>query len=178
MEFRDRKKIAYDWDNEEIEKAEDIVQPAPSIIAHPGIPAEIPGVELETDREMIVDAIEKAPKSDLATRAAAARENANFLRDPGVAASKITGVIKQKKKEVIVIDDDSSDEDDGYDTGDSYAGIPYMVKREYDTSDDEDEDEDIDISTHEVEEDEDIDIEVERLLPPHLRPVPALGRGQ
>ena len=92
-----------------------------------------------------------------------------------MAASKITGVIKQKKREVIVIDDDSSDEDDGYDTDNTYADMPYMVKPEYDTSNHEDEDEDIDIGTPEVEEDE--DIQVKRILPPHLRSVPALGRG-
>ena len=85
--------------------------------------------ELESDREAIVDAITTAPKSDLVTRAAAARANAIFLQDPGVAASKITGVIKQKKREVIVIDDDSSNADDGYDTDDAYADMPYMAKQ-------------------------------------------------
>ena len=132
-------------------------------------------MELESNSDEVTAAIEAVPKSDLATRAAAARANANFSQDPGVAASKIRGVIKQNETEVIVIDDDSGDEDDGYDTDDTDADMPHMVKRDYDSSDDEDDDdEDDDIGTQKVED----EIEVEQVLPHHLRSVRKLGRGQ
>ena len=58
---------------------------------------------------------------------------------------KITGVMKKKKTPVILIDDDDSgNEDDGYDTDNSDAGMSKMVKREYDSSDDEGDDKEYD----------------------------------
>ena len=51
LEFLNRNKVRYDWDNEEIEEEEALVEPPPA--AHPGILAEIPGVELEADRKML-----------------------------------------------------------------------------------------------------------------------------
>ena len=49
LEFRVWKKVKYDWDNEEIMESEALVEP-PGTAAHPGTLAEIPGVELESDR--------------------------------------------------------------------------------------------------------------------------------
>ena len=63
---------------------------------------------MESDREVGMTAIEVAPVSDLATRAAAAHSNGNFMQNPGVPVRKITGVTKKKKTPVIVIDDDDS----------------------------------------------------------------------
>ena len=106
MEFRDRNKARYDWDNEEIEEAEDIVEP-PSTASHPGTLAEIPGVELESDHEDNTTAVEAVPTPDLAARAAAARANSNYAQSPGVPVRKITGVDKQRETDVIVVDDDT-----------------------------------------------------------------------
>ena len=50
LEFRDRNKVKYDWDNEEIMENKALVEPS-STVVHAGTLAEIPGVELESDRE-------------------------------------------------------------------------------------------------------------------------------
>ena len=71
---------------------------------------------------------------------------------------KITGVIKERKTPVIVIGDNSGDEDDGYNTDDTNAGMPKMVKRGYNSSDDEGDDEEDDVSPQEDDKEE---IEVE-----------------
>ena len=90
---------------------------------------------------------------------------------------KITGVIKKRKTPIIVIDDNNSgNEDDGYDTDNSDAGMPKMVKRKYDSSDDKSDDKEDDVSPQEEEEEEEEEIKVDaksgELLPVHL-----LGRG-
>ena len=56
---------------------------------------------------------------------------------------------KKKTPAIAINDDDSGDEDDGYDTDDSNAGMPKMVKREYDNSDDESDDEEDAVSPQE-----------------------------
>ena len=62
----------------------------PGTAAHPGILAEIPGMELEADREDgTTTAIEAVPKPDLATGAAAAQANANLAQNPRVPVRKI-----------------------------------------------------------------------------------------
>ena len=66
LEFFNRNKVKYDWDNEEIEESKALVEP-PSTAAHPGILAEIPGVELEADRNGTTTAVEAVPKPDLAS---------------------------------------------------------------------------------------------------------------
>ena len=49
LEFLDRKKARFDWDNEDIEEDEGLVEPDPNLTTHPGILAEIPGVMTESD---------------------------------------------------------------------------------------------------------------------------------
>ena len=72
LEFRDRKKLRYDWDNKEIEEDDPLVE-NPLTAIHPGILEEIPGVELEADCEDInTSAIEAIPEPDLVARADAA----------------------------------------------------------------------------------------------------------
>ena len=127
-------------------------------------------MELESNCEEVTIAIEVVSKSD-----AAACANAIFLQNPRVTASKITGVIKQKKKTPVIVIDDDNSEEEGYDTDDSNAYVPSLVKREYDSSDGEDEDKDVEFGTQDVEEEE---FEVEQILPHDQRLVPALGRGQ
>ena len=84
MEFLDGKKTTFDWDNEDIEEDEGLDEHNPSPAIHPGLLAEIPGVMMESDCEVASTAIEAAPVPNLATRAAAARSNANFTQNPGV----------------------------------------------------------------------------------------------
>ena len=67
LEFCDRKKLRYDWDNKEIEEDDPHVG-NPLTAVHPGILEEIPGVELEADREDInTSAIEAVPGPDCDT---------------------------------------------------------------------------------------------------------------
>ena len=63
----------------------------PITAVHPGILEEIPGVELEADREDInTSAIEAVPEPDLAARADAVRLNENLMeKEPGVPLQKI-----------------------------------------------------------------------------------------
>ena len=120
LEFRDRKKLRYNWDNKEIEENDPLVE-NPITAVHPCILEEIPGVELEADREDInTSAIEAISEPSLEARADAARLNANLTeKEPGVPLKKIAGV--NNNNDVIVIDDDSSDSDvdDGYNTDDT-----------------------------------------------------------
>ena len=67
LEFLDRKKTKFDWDNEDIEEDEGLVEPDPNPTTHPGILVEIPGVVMESDREVATTAIAAAPVPDLAT---------------------------------------------------------------------------------------------------------------
>ena len=126
----------------------------PITAVHPGVLEEIPGVELEADREDInTSAIEAVSEPSLAARADAVRLNENLTeKKPGVPLRKIAGV--NKKNDVIVIVNDSSDldVDDGYNTDDTEEGTPKMQKAEYDNSDDKDDaDDDEDVSPDEDE---------------------------
>ena len=67
MEFLDRKKAKFDWDNEEIEEDEGLVEPHPNPATHPGILAEIPGVMMESDCDDVTTAIEAVPVPALAS---------------------------------------------------------------------------------------------------------------
>jgi len=168
LEFRDRNKVKYDWDNEEIMESKALVEP-PRTVAHAGTLAEIPGVELESDREETTSALEAVPEPDLATRAAAARANSNLARKPGVPVRKITGVVRKPETDVIVVDDDDSDEEDGYDTD---AGMPKMAPPEYDSSDDESDEEDDDDDVGPTVPEEEIEVETNT-----IPQVQELGRG-
>ena len=67
MEFLDRKKAKFNWDNQDIEEDEGLDEPDPNPVTHSGILAEIPGVMMESDREVATTAIEAAPALDLTT---------------------------------------------------------------------------------------------------------------
>ena len=77
LDFVNRIGEAYDWANESLDLDCDyLVQPDST--AHPSIPAEIPGVELESDYEEITSAVEDKVPPTLGDRAAAARRNASI----------------------------------------------------------------------------------------------------
>ena len=57
LEFLDRKKARFDWDNEVIEEDEGLVEPDSNPATHPGILAKNPGVMLESDQEIDTTAI-------------------------------------------------------------------------------------------------------------------------
>ena len=90
LESLDRNKANFDWDNDDLEENEGLVESNPT--THPGILAEIPGVAIESDSAVDTSAIEEVPVPDRAARAAAARANANFAMSPGVLENKIRGV--------------------------------------------------------------------------------------
>ena len=141
FEFRNRKNEEYGWDNEDLDVGTDIVD---RDNPHPSIPAEIPGVELESDYESVVEAVQPAPIPSAATRAAATRANSDIGGTAGVAPAKIPGV-----DDVTEDAESSDDEDDGQD-GDpkSPMGLPKLVKskQDGDSSDSESNSDDEDFS--------------------------------
>ena len=61
LEFLDIKKAKFDWDDEDIEVDEDLVEPDSNPATHPGILAEISGVVMESDSEIATTNIEAVP---------------------------------------------------------------------------------------------------------------------
>ena len=68
VEFANRAKQAYEWDNGELDET-----PAGEELVHPDIPAEIPGVELERESDA---AVQPDPSPSLTARMTRARANA------------------------------------------------------------------------------------------------------
>ena len=131
LKFLNRHKAKFDWDNDDLE--EDIGLVEPSHAAHPGILAEVPGVELESDSDDVTTAIQAVPTPSLADRAKSARENANLGSSTGVPNAKVRGVYET---EVVTIDEERDEEEDA----------PPLVRPEdndSDSSDSEDEDDDL-----------------------------------
>jgi len=95
LQFLNWHKEKFDWDNEDLEIEEGLVEDE----AHPDLPAEIPGVPLESDFES--DVIEQPEIRELDIAIAAAR-NAN-LADSSNDPIEITGV-----NPPVVIDDNGS----------------------------------------------------------------------
>ena len=88
LEFLDRRKAKFDWENEDIEEDEGLVEPDLNPITYPGILAEIPGVIMESGQEIATTDIEVVPVHDRVNQVAAARLNANFAQNPGVPLRK------------------------------------------------------------------------------------------
>ena len=95
LQFLNWHKEKFDWDNEDLEIEEGLVEDE----AHLDLPAEIPGVPLESDFES--DVIEQPEIGELDIAIAVAR-NAN-LADSSNDPIEITGV-----NSPVVIDDDGS----------------------------------------------------------------------
>ena len=77
LQFLNRHREKYDWDNDKMEIDEGLGEDE----AHPDLPAEIPGVPLESDFES--NLIEQTEVSELDIAMAAAR-NANLSNTPDV----------------------------------------------------------------------------------------------
>ena len=97
LAFLNRQKEKYDWDNEELEDAGLIEDTGE--VAHAEIPAEIPGVELESDRvDAVTDSDEPVAPSEpsLCQRAKRVRDRFNSSSAPGtgVPNGKTAGVEK------------------------------------------------------------------------------------
>ena len=125
LAFLNRQKEKYDWDNGELEYTGLIEDTGK--VAHAEIPAEIPGVELESDR---VDAVKDddepvAPsKPSLCQRAKRIRDRFNSSSAPGtgVLNGKTTGVEKTGVTSDETSDYDSDDDSDWDPKQDSHAG--------------------------------------------------------
>ena len=81
-------------------------------------------------------------------------------------------MVKKKKTPVIVIDVDSGNKDDGYDTDGTDTGMPKMVKREYDSSDDKEDD-----ASPQEDDKEEIEIMANSGKIPPVSTVSPSGRG-
>jgi hypothetical protein len=102
LQFLNRHKEKFDWDNDDLDISPDLVQPA-----HPtdAIPAEMQGVPFEED---LIDAAVAPPlQPSLAQQAAAALANANLLPIPN--GHEIAGV---HNDETAVVSDDEGDLED------------------------------------------------------------------
>ena len=101
LEFLDRSKNRYEWDNEEFHEEE---EPLPQEeLTNPNILAEIPGVDLEADLEGDgCEVVQDEPEPTHAEQADAAAANAN-LRGHDQADPEITGV----QDDVLVDDSDN-----------------------------------------------------------------------
>jgi hypothetical protein len=102
FEFLNRHKEKYDWDNEELEIEEGLVEED----SYPDLLAEISGVRLESDYESD-DVVEVPQITELEIAAQAAR-NAN-LAEPREGSDKFTGV---NLPPPILIEDDDEDVED------------------------------------------------------------------
>ena len=80
LEFLDRNKAKFDWDNGDLEEDEGLVESYR--VTHPGIIAEIPGMAIESNSSVGTSAIEAVPVPDRSARAAAPRANANVVAIP------------------------------------------------------------------------------------------------
>ena len=83
MEFLTRSKLKFDWDNEELSENVGLVEEEQ--LVHPEIPAEIPGVEMESDYEREgMGPVQEEPAPSPAELAAAAMRNAGLEETTGV----------------------------------------------------------------------------------------------
>ena len=101
LEFLNRRKEKFDWDNDETE-ADDLVEDE---VIYPEIPAEFPG--LLFDRGVSDDVVEVEPELSDAQLALAAAVNADIVE---VNTTGVPSLID----EVIIDDDDDENDDDGH----------------------------------------------------------------
>ena len=98
LEFLNRLKQRYDWDNDDLEDDEGLVEEEEQ--AHPNIPAQLPGIELEAEQPGETQAVQEDFTTDAEIMHAAA-VNAGIDH-------KTTGV-SSAVDEVIVIEEDDDD---------------------------------------------------------------------
>ena len=113
LEFLNRIKSKYDWDNDDIvDDEEGLVDPEPTHTRHHGILSEIPRVDLESDEadesenkteNPIVPAVPVLP--DWSDRANAARDNSNLISTAGVVDEQIPRVNMYHEVDTDVEDD-------------------------------------------------------------------------
>ena len=94
LEFWDRLKQKYDWDNDDLDVSEGKVEVAHEEV-YPHIPTEIQGVQLESDIRPYDGAVQHAPVPSMSRIAAAARENAGL--PPTTMVLENTGVAPRNK---------------------------------------------------------------------------------
>ena len=77
LEFWDRLKQKYDWENEDLDVSESKVEVEPEEV-YPNIPAEIPGVRFKSNMLPNNRAVQQEPVPLMSKIAAAARANAGL----------------------------------------------------------------------------------------------------
>ena len=77
LEFWDPLKQKFDWDNDDLDVSEGKVE-ATHREFYPHIPAEIPGVRLESDLRPDEGTVQRSPVPSMSRIAAAARANSGF----------------------------------------------------------------------------------------------------
>ena len=125
VEFLNRSREQFSWENKELDEEVGLVEDE---AVHPEIPAEIPGVELESDYEDTDGAVQDEPAPAFTDLQAAAAANADLARPTGVRPAQITGV--RPAAAVLDLTDDlspskthppkvESPRDSDYESGDS-----------------------------------------------------------
>ena len=120
LKFLNRNRQKYDWDNDELNDEEGLVEPEPT---HPELTAEMPGIEIESEQIEPSDAVveEEYSESELA---AAAAENAEIE-----IGGNPTNIIDETENvpeasDVIEGEDVFYDDDEVPDEGVHDAGVP------------------------------------------------------
>ena len=108
LEFWDRMKNKYDWDNEDLDVSDVKVEIKP-VNAYSHITLEIPGVFLEYDLQPDEGAVQENPISTMSYLAAAAWENAGLATTPQVYQ---TIGVETTQNVVDLIDADDDDVED------------------------------------------------------------------
>ena len=98
LEFLDRKKRAFDWDNDDLE--DEVLPPEK---AHPEIPAQIPGIDLASEQDDTDDVVEIFERTD-EEDAFEAAQNAGQESDTDAATAGVSTAI-----DLVVIDDVDDD---------------------------------------------------------------------
>ena len=108
LEFWDCMKNKYDWDNGDLDVSDGKFEVEP-VGAYPHVPAEIPGVPMESDLQPGEGAVQANPIPKLSYLAEAARANAGLA--PATGVSENTGVEQPTHNVVYLTDADDDDED-------------------------------------------------------------------
>jgi hypothetical protein len=107
LQFLNRHKESFDWDNDDLDGDEVLVEPPPCPTN--ALPAELPGVLLESDQDDTA-AITPAPRPSELDLVNAARANANIATtSPG---ADITGVELEETGPVVVSDDEADGDEE------------------------------------------------------------------
>ncbi len=126
LKFLNQKRQQYDWDNEDLEYNKGLIEPD---TAHPDIPAEFPGIDLDSEQPSHHHAVKIIKQSD-EEPIHAAQQNASLDNPP----TKTTGVSTAENQLNVNTWDDTQDDDDFLPTNDT--ALHDLTQQQDDNEDD------------------------------------------